>query len=653
MIEYFNNLNIQAILKSAVEPLPLIILQVGTLLGIISVLMVINRGSIQNLQRSKMIGFVLGISCFTVTGMISQWSDATAKPYVFNDYLFISGFLGGLANALITGAFIVAGRVLFSSSTNLGYSIFDIVTVAILSGLLLYRNIIHLGNISITRRDSIKILAWRCVIPLIPALIIFIIKPELRDTAVTVLVQRILAFFAFSPLIFYMVILFIKRELAWERRIYTDAVSKLPNRRALQNDLEKIKDNNSKLTLLYINIDNFFSMVQELGFPWGDNFLRKLGKKVSAVTKRPSLLPYQGRVYTFSEHSLILLLQNINSSEMQEKKLAEKINQRLAMDKESLEGGLRVWLTIGVFDVLEEHLSDPRRFLRNMAMVKHSSENTVQYYHADITNSMHYNVQIRQHITQWIREKRAPMWLQPKIHLPTGRCIGAEALMRVTTSNREESNNQFANPHVILSVASMHRMLYELEWAIIETIIFYIEEIPPSLADLKFSVNLSPASLAKKGFAKRLCDLLKKKKIAGERLFIELIETSQLPVTDEVVRENIMLLSEAGVGLSLDDFGSGYASISLLSHLPFIELKLDYSMISKINTPRGHAAIMMTIEGAKRYNASVVAEGVETVEQKMQLLDMGIDKGQGYLFGKAMPLKEFFCYASCNSPPSD
>lgn len=651
MIEYFNNLNIQAILKSAAEPIPLIVLQIGTLLGVISVLMIINRGSIKNIQRSRTVGFVLGISCFTVTGLLSQWSNATVKPYVFNDYLFLSGFLGGIPNALITGAFISAGRALFSSSKNLWFSIFDIMTVAVLSGLLLHRNILHLGNISISRKDSIKILFWRCVIPLIPILVIFLINPALRDATVTIAIQRILAFFVFSILIFYLVILLIKRELAWERRIYTDAVSKLPNRRALQNDLEKIRDN-TKLTLLYINIDNFFSMVQELGFPWGDNFLRKLGKKVSTVAKQSRLSAYQGKVYVFSEHSLILLLRNITLSEIQERRLAEEITQQLAIDKEDLEGGLKVWLTTGVFDILEEHLSDPRRFLRNMAMVKHSSEKNVQYYHSDITNSMQYNTHIRQCITKWIREKRAPMWLQPKMCLSSGQCIGAEALMRVTKNDQEEAD-LFVNPHLILSVASMHRMLYELEWAIIETIIYYIEQMPPSLANLKFSVNLSPASLAKEGFAKRLCDLLDEKKIIGERLFIELIETSQLPATDEVVRENIMLLSEAGVGLSLDDFGSGYASISLLSYLPFIELKLDYFMISKIDTPRGHAAIMMAVEGAKRYNASVVAEGVETAEQRMQLLNMGIDKGQGYLFGKAMPLKDFFCYVSCSCPQAN
>ena len=104
--------------------------------------------------------------------------------------------------------------------------------------------------------------------------------------------------------------------------------------------------------------------------------------------------------------------------------------------------------------------------------------------------------------------------------------------------------------------------------------------------------------------------------------------------------------------MSLDDFGTGYASISLLSQYSFYELKLDYSMISNINNPRMREAILLSVDGARRYHAFVVAEGVETEEQRDMLIDMGIRYGQGFLFGKAMPFDDFLIFAEQNRPPN-
>lgn len=146
-------------------------------------------------------------------------------------------------------------------------------------------------------------------------------------------------------------------------------------------------------------------------------------------------------------------------------------------------------------------------------------------------------------------------------------------------------------------------------------------------------------------FGERVCALLAGKGIPSRRLVLEIIETDRLPQGDAVLKENMALITKAGIGLSLDDFGTGYSSISVLSTFPFQELKLDYSMISAMDDPRVRAAVLLSVEGAKRYDAKVVAEGIESGEQLRQLREIGIEFGQGYLFGKAMPLQDVIRYA--------
>lgn len=169
--------------------------------------------------------------------------------------------------------------------------------------------------------------------------------------------------------------------------------------------------------------------------------------------------------------------------------------------------------------------------------------------------------------------------------------------------------------------------------------------MPEELSQTPLSLNLSPSTLSQPGFGERICALLTEKKIDGRRLVVEVIETSRLPLDKTSVRDNFNILAASGVKLSLDDFGTGYASIALLSSLPFDELKLDYSMISNMKDPRVRSAITLSIEGGKRYNATVVAEGVENIEQQRQLLNLGVENAQGFLFAKAMEFENFIQYA--------
>lgn len=633
-----------SVINSTFIALPLAFLQVGTQLGIISALLIFRSGSIHSLPKSRWIGIWLGLSGFFVMTLVYYTSQEDFKPYVFTDFLFLAGFLGGIRNALYAGFFICLGRVVFIGPENLFFSCVDIMFIAVLSGTLQHKAL-KSGIIRISFKESVKLLLYRFIIIEFPPLLLILLTPAMSDYFITIMLRRFFGSMSFSILIFFVVINLINRELLRERQISFDMVSQLPNRRGLQKDLEEADEISAakSMTMVLITIDNFTSLVRELGYNWADKFLKKTGDIISGETEEDWLRPFQGQVYFFSEHSLGLLLKGLTMADMKASGLGVTLHDKILEGWEDVRGGLRVRLSIGIFDVRPEHMQDPDRLLRNISMLTSpSNSGGVQYFQPEVASQLEDNAKIRQQINIWIANLEAPMWLQPKVHLANGRCEGAEALLRFVP---DQTAMGYVNPSRILSVAIEHHLLYELEWATLTTIVRMISQMPPSLSALKISANLSPASLSQPGLGARLSTLLAQYNLPGHRLTIEVTETGGLSANDQVAAENVAQLTQAGVGLSLDDFGTAYSSLSLLSLFPFDELKLDYSMISIMEKPRVHDAIMMTIEGAKRYQASVVAEGIETSEQRQKLLSMGVTKGQGYLFGKAMRPSEFINYA--------
>ncbi|BBI67656.1 hypothetical protein PKHYL_18470 [Psychrobacter sp. KH172YL61] len=131
--------------------------------------------------------------------------------------------------------------------------------------------------------------------------------------------------------------------------------------------------------------------------------------------------------------------------------------------------------------------------------------------------------------------------------------------------------------------------------------------------------------------------LLVEHNIAACQLHIEVTESSLIQRHDDV-RKQLNSLKELGVRLALDDFGTGYASLSYLQDYPFDFIKIDKSFISKIDTDRTqHAIVKAILDLADALNMHVVAEGIETEQQRDVLLDMGCKNGQGYWFGKPVP----------------
>jgi EAL domain-containing protein (putative c-di-GMP-specific phosphodiesterase class I) len=151
------------------------------------------------------------------------------------------------------------------------------------------------------------------------------------------------------------------------------------------------------------------------------------------------------------------------------------------------------------------------------------------------------------------------------------------------------------------------------------------------------AVNVSPRSLLDPRFPEAVKTALAAHGLPPEALVLELTESlmlSQLEVVDEVLGA----LRGAGIMLALDDFGTGYSSLSTLARVPVQELKIDRSFVADMDSPAEAAVVRSTVELGRSLEVMVVAEGVESEEQRRRLWELGCPTGQGYLFARAMPL---------------
>jgi EAL domain-containing protein (putative c-di-GMP-specific phosphodiesterase class I) len=221
----------------------------------------------------------------------------------------------------------------------------------------------------------------------------------------------------------------------------------------------------------------------------------------------------------------------------------------------------------------------------------------------------------------WLR----PVY-QPIMQLKTRRILGVEGLIRPVPPA------PFDNPGSLFSAAASSGHLVALDLTCLETIVAGATELTP---DAFLSVNLSPATVEAPEFSTAaLLSVLARYNFPPERLLLEL--TEQQPVTDlERIRLKLDTCRGAGIRLAADDVGAGYAGLRLLAELTFDVIKVDLTLVQRSASSASSTAVIESVVAlAGRTGAMLVAEGVEHPEQLVQLEQLGITVGQGFLLGR-------------------
>jgi len=222
---------------------------------------------------------------------------------------------------------------------------------------------------------------------------------------------------------------------------------------------------------------------------------------------------------------------------------------------------------------------------------------------------------------------------QPQIDLATNQLLGVEALVRW-----HPAGGKPVPPDQFIHLAEQSGLIIKLGDWVLQQALLDLQELLPALPDLRMAVNVSALQFNQPDFESKIAKALAIKNISGNNLDLEITESVGVLGSNEV-ENKFAYLKQLGVTLSIDDFGTGFSSLSYLEKLSADRLKIDRSFVAKLDASgSGQRIAQMIISLGHRLNLQVLAEGIETTSQLDELKALGCHEGQGYLIARPMPL---------------
>ncbi|MFK3778583.1 EAL domain-containing protein [Agrobacterium sp. NPDC089420] len=624
---------------SAAE-LPFLLLQAAAVVGMLSVLMLLQRSIAFNDVRYKVYyGAVFGVTGFLLTLLVSEFIQLPSKPYIRSDLLFLAGVLGSWQGGLIGLAFISAARYLFGGPALFAAALLDMSIISA-AGIAMYgwmrsRRLTELGMLEI-----VGVFATRIFAALLAICLAYSLSLVNQEVFLSNIGRRIVGSAVGLPMIACLFLLLRSearaREVVKKRDVAarTDSLTGLPNRRALKDHIEMTMRQTpaEPHALLLIEIVNIADVAAYQGEDWADLFWPKLAREI--CNDDDGLLSKfdAPSSFMFGDATLAVVIKGISLEKSESASLVMHLHEGLIAFSRSTEAGPVPHLKIGAANLDMLSHENVASFLRHLSLELRRSENPVQIFPFSFAEKAARDEGVRQMLVHWIKYGKPPIFYQPKFEIHNRRMIGAEALLRAI-----DARGQALSPYYVLEIAERHRLLVEFEWSTIEAVVRDLAGLQYPDPDFHLAVNISSSSFATDGFGERVVAFLQEMAVPAHRLSIEVTEMSKIPAID-IVQQNFDTLSAAGIRLALDDFGTGYAALTLLARFPFQEVKIDHWMTSRLDQSRFRDAIALAFESAERYGAKLVTEGIETEEQSRLLIQMGIRFGQGYLYSPAVPL---------------
>ncbi len=426
-----------------------------------------------------------------------------------------------------------------------------------------------------------------------------------------------------------------ERKRAQERITHLakfDELTGLANRAQFReriNDvLAAVHERQNHLAIHLIDLDRFKSINDTLGHPIGDKLLKEVSFRLSAVIKPGDMITRFG-----GDEFVVLQIgtERRQDAEWLAQRLARTLKEPFEIDGHRMDIGASIGIARAPNDGV-----DADQLLKKADMALYAAKNGGGGGHRFFAIDMEAAVQERRALELDLREalgsEQFQLNYQPLVDLHSGRVTTCEALLRWTHPVRGE-----VPPTVFIPIAEETGLVIALgEWALNCA----CAEAAAWPHGVKVAVNLSPVQFRDRGLALQVVTALAKSRLPPQRLELEVTERLLLEDNDRTLAA-MQQINNLGVGLSLDDFGTGYSSINYLRKFPFHKIKIDQSFISDLGDGRDARAIIGAVASlGAGLDKIVVAEGIETEEQRELVTSQGCHEGQGYLFGRPMTSAE-------------
>ncbi|MDD2925161.1 EAL domain-containing protein [Rhodoferax sp.] len=433
----------------------------------------------------------------------------------------------------------------------------------------------------------------------------------------------------------------VRAEEQLQLMAFYDQISGLPNRslfeRELRQAVARVTREPKGAALLCIDVDDFKKINDSLGHAVGDQALRMIGERLSAVLRSGDVVARLGG------DEFAAILYGIGDPD-NAARVARQMIEAVAQPLPTLPRPSHVGLSVGVL-LLPCDESDPTILLQraDMAMyvAKTHGKSGFRFFSEAIDARVRNDLELESGLRQALQEDGGGLWVayQPQLNAQTRELVGVEALARW-----RRADGQLVSPAEFIPVAERCSLIAELGDWVLNQVCRDLATLRANGVELpRVSINVSPLQLLHGcGIVERICKTLEHFGENVKRFEFELTESALMDGDGSVVLD---AFHTAGFALSIDDFGTGYSSFGHIKRFCVGELKIDQRFVRDLPDDGENAAIVRAvIQMAHALSLIVVAEGVETPQQAEFLRHCGCDILQGYLLGRPMPAAQLRDY---------
>ncbi|MCT7374371.1 putative bifunctional diguanylate cyclase/phosphodiesterase [Chelativorans salis] len=411
-----------------------------------------------------------------------------------------------------------------------------------------------------------------------------------------------------------------------------DTLTRLPNRALFETSfeaaLQPARGDASETALLFLDLDRFKYVNDTLGHRAGDELVRQTAKRLRAVVGTQGMVARIGG----DEFAIVVSSPEAREAALQlSQDVLAEIERPFRIDEDSVHVGISIGIAIA-----PEAGAEREELLRKADIALYEAKKKGRGCYEVFSEAMGDILRQRRVVEADLRKAlekgdELQLFYQP-IYTNSGVMTGAEALLRW---NHPVHGGM--SPVFLIAIAEEAGMIMQLgDWILREAC-----RMTANLNLLWISVNVSAMQLRDEHFADRCLAIINEMQVAPERIQIEVTETVLIENRDLAVA-TFKKLRASGVRVAIDDFGTGYSSMSYLQNYPVDSLKIDRSFIQALSdNEEGRAIVGAMVEMARALKLNVVAEGVETVDQRDMLSAMGCGTMQGYLFSRPLKAHQF------------
>jgi len=414
-----------------------------------------------------------------------------------------------------------------------------------------------------------------------------------------------------------------------------DALTTLPNRTQLHQRLTQALaltvGEQAGIALMFLDLDHFKNINDTLGHDVGDELLKQVAQRLRAHLDARDTVSRQG-----GDEFIVLLQQATGPAQVAQiaQRLIEVVSKPFQVGRHELQVGVSIGISTYPGDGV-----DIGSLLKNadtaMYQAKAAGGGAYQFFTAEMNAHIMVRVALENSLRQAIRNQEFELHYQPQVDGASGELLGLEALIRW---NHPEQGP--ISPARFIPIAEEAYLINPIaEWVLREACRQARAWMDQGLAPRVMAVNLSAVQFRQQNLVDQVARALQESGLEARWLELEITESAFIHNTERII-ELLAQLRGLGVKLSVDDFGTGYSSLGYLKRLPFDKIKIDQSFVRDLPGSTDDAAITRAIIGiAGSLHKEVIAEGVETAEQRKFLLRQGCLSMQGYFFARPMPAR--------------